>query len=76
MNKLINMGVAGFRVDAVKHMWPGDLSNIYGRLNNLNTQWFSGGSRPFIFQEVSLYKHYYIILLYFHLKTVKCVCNV
>ncbi len=46
MNNLISMGVAGFRVDAVKHMWPGDLSNIYGRLNNLNTQWFSGGSRP------------------------------
>lgn len=40
MNKLINMGVAGFRVDACKHMWPGDLSAVYGRLNNLNTQWF------------------------------------
>ncbi|XP_063317627.1 alpha-amylase [Pelmatolapia mariae] len=52
MNKLINMGVAGFRVDACKHMWPGDLSAVYGRLNNLNTQWFSGGSRPFIYQEV------------------------
>uniref|UniRef100_A0A3B1IL04 Alpha-amylase n=1 Tax=Astyanax mexicanus TaxID=7994 RepID=A0A3B1IL04_ASTMX len=52
MNALINMGVAGFRVDACKHMWPGDLSAVYGRLNNLNTKWFSGGSRPFIFQEV------------------------
>nr|AHN13897.1 alpha-amylase [Siganus canaliculatus]AKA86463.1 alpha-amylase [Siganus canaliculatus] len=52
MNTLINMGVAGFRVDACKHMWPGDLSAIYGSLNNLNTQWFSGGSRPFIYQEV------------------------
>ncbi|XP_029971425.1 pancreatic alpha-amylase-like [Salarias fasciatus] len=52
MNKLISMGVAGFRVDACKHMWPGDLSAIYGRLNNLNTKWFSSGSRPFIFQEV------------------------
>lgn len=53
MNKLINMGVAGFRVDACKHMWPGDLSAVYGRLNNLNTQWFPGGARPFIYQEVS-----------------------
>uniref|UniRef100_A0A3B1IR29 alpha-amylase n=1 Tax=Astyanax mexicanus TaxID=7994 RepID=A0A3B1IR29_ASTMX len=52
MNKLIDMGVAGFRVDACKHMWPGDLSAIYGRLKNLNTKWFSSGSRPFIFQEV------------------------
>ncbi|KAK5889343.1 hypothetical protein CesoFtcFv8_015356 [Champsocephalus esox] len=52
MNKLIDMGVAGFRVDAVKHMWPGDLSAIYGSLHNLNTKWFSGGSKPFIVQEV------------------------
>uniref|UniRef100_A0AAV2JSI7 Alpha-amylase n=1 Tax=Knipowitschia caucasica TaxID=637954 RepID=A0AAV2JSI7_KNICA len=52
LNKLIDLGVAGFRVDAVKHMWPGDLQNVYGRLNDLNTEWFSEGSRPFIFQEV------------------------
>lgn len=25
LNKLISWGVAGFRVDAAKHMWPGDL---------------------------------------------------
>lgn len=53
MNKLIDMGVAGFRVDACKHMWPGDLSAVYGRLHNLSTKWFSGGSRLFVFQEVS-----------------------
>uniref|UniRef100_A0A8C7KWP6 Alpha-amylase n=1 Tax=Oncorhynchus kisutch TaxID=8019 RepID=A0A8C7KWP6_ONCKI len=52
MNKLIDMGVAGFRVDASKHMWPGDLTVIYGSLHNLNTRWFNGGSRPFLFQEV------------------------
>nr|CAD20263.1 amylase [Tetraodon nigroviridis]CAD20312.1 amylase [Tetraodon nigroviridis] len=52
MNRLVDMGVAGFRVDACKHMWPGDLSAVYGRLNNLNTNWFPGGSRPFIYQEV------------------------
>ncbi|XP_046884379.1 pancreatic alpha-amylase isoform X1 [Hypomesus transpacificus] len=52
MNKLTDMGVAGFRVDACKHMWPGDLSAVYGRLHNLNTKWFAKGSRPFIFQEV------------------------
>lgn len=53
MNKLIDHGVAGFRVDAVKHMWPADLAVIYGRLNNLNTaHGFAAGSRPFITQEV------------------------
>lgn len=52
MNKLIDMGVAGFRVDASKHMWPGDLQAVYSSLHNLNTKWFPGASRPFIVQEV------------------------
>ncbi|XP_076146302.1 alpha-amylase-like [Alosa pseudoharengus] len=52
MNSLLDMGVAGFRVDACKHMWPQDLNAIYGRLHNLNTEWFPEGSRPFIYQEV------------------------
>lgn len=53
MNKLINLGVAGFRVDAAKHMWPSDLEIIYGRLNNLNREFgFTVNARPFIVQEV------------------------
>ena len=32
LNHLIDLGVAGFRVDAAKHMWPGDLSAIFGQL--------------------------------------------
>nr|WLK78493.1 alpha-amylase [Enchytraeus albidus] len=52
MNYLIGVGVAGFRMDACKHMWPGDLEALYGRLNNLNTQWFPAGTRPYIYQEV------------------------
>ncbi|XP_029405441.2 alpha-amylase A [Bactrocera dorsalis] len=53
LNKLINLGVAGFRVDAAKHVWPSDLKTIYNRFNNLNTQHgFAAGSRPFIYQEV------------------------
>nr|XP_055027818.1 amyAc_bac_euk_AmyA and Aamy_C domain-containing protein [Misgurnus anguillicaudatus] len=52
LNKLIDIGVAGFRVDACKHMWPGDLSNVLGRLKTLNTTWFSPGTKPFIYQEV------------------------
>ncbi|EDW08396.1 alpha-amylase A [Drosophila mojavensis] len=53
LNHLTDLGVAGFRVDAAKHMWPGDLQAIYSRLNNLNTaHGFSSGARPYIFQEV------------------------
>jgi len=47
MNDLIGMGVAGFRVDACKHMWPGDLKAIFESTNNLTF-----GGRPFIYQEV------------------------
>ncbi|KAK2575071.1 hypothetical protein KPH14_008807 [Odynerus spinipes] len=53
LNAAIDAGVAGFRVDAAKHMWPQDLQVIYSRLKNLNTQHgFPSNSRPFIFQEV------------------------
>lgn len=53
LNKLIGYGVAGFRVDASKHMWPADLKVIYGKLNTLPTDHgFPAGSKPFIFQEV------------------------
>lgn len=33
LNSLIDLGVAGFRIDAAKHMWPEDLSNIFSRVN-------------------------------------------
>ncbi|XP_068096132.1 pancreatic alpha-amylase-like [Hyperolius riggenbachi] len=52
LNELIDIGVAGFRIDAAKHMWPGDLLAIIRKLNNLNTSWFPNGTRPLIFQEV------------------------
>ncbi|XP_072143058.1 alpha-amylase-like [Dermacentor andersoni] len=52
LNRLIGFGVAGFRVDAAKHMWPADLQVIYARLNDLNTQFFAPGTKPFIYQEV------------------------
>ena len=35
MNRLISFGVAGFRIDAAKHMWPNDLNKVIGKLNNL-----------------------------------------
>ena len=32
LGHLLNIGVAGFRVDACKHMWPGDLEAVYARV--------------------------------------------
>lgn len=69
LNHLIDLGVAGFRVDAAKHMWPADLGVIYSRLKNLNTDHgFELNSRPFIYQEVidlggeAISKHEYTAL--------------
>ncbi len=43
----INIGVKGFRVDASKHMWPGDLAAIQERTGNL-----PNGRAPLYFHEV------------------------
>ncbi|GDY26923.1 hypothetical protein AHAT_28130 [Agarivorans sp. Toyoura001] len=42
MNDAIGMGVAGFRIDAAKHIPAGDIDAIKGKLNG----------NPYIFQEV------------------------
>ncbi|ELU03285.1 hypothetical protein CAPTEDRAFT_136407 [Capitella teleta] len=52
LNDLISLGVAGFRVDACKHMWPGDIEAIYSLLQPLNITWFGPGTKPFVFNEV------------------------
>lgn len=53
MNLLIENGVAGFRMDSVKNMWPTDLAAIYNRLKTLNTEFdFPAESKPFIYQEI------------------------
>ena len=52
MNELIDLGVAGFRVDAAKHMWPQDIVAILGKLRRLNTRWFPDNTTPFVYQEV------------------------
>nr|ACL14798.1 alpha-amylase [Ephestia kuehniella] len=53
MNELIDLGVAGFRIDAAKHMWPEDLRIIFDRLHNLNTDHgFPANARPYIYHEV------------------------
>ncbi|KAL8584598.1 hypothetical protein ACOMHN_002328 [Nucella lapillus] len=52
LNHLIDLGVAGFRVDAAKHMWPGDLTAIVGHLKDLRSDMYGSGKRPFVVQEV------------------------
>lgn len=53
LNHLIDLGVAGFRVDAAKHMWPHDLKAIYGGLKTLNPEHgFDKDAHPYIVQEV------------------------
>uniref|UniRef100_A0A224XMS8 Alpha-amylase n=1 Tax=Panstrongylus lignarius TaxID=156445 RepID=A0A224XMS8_9HEMI len=53
LNTLLNLGVAGFRVDAAKHMWPDQLKQIYNQLNNLSVDaGFPPGTRPCVYQEV------------------------
>jgi len=53
MNELIGMGVAGFRIDAAKHMWPADLKLILDRLHYLPTEiGVPPRTKPFIFQQV------------------------
>ena len=52
LNKLIDWGVAGFRVDASKHMFVDDMDAMFSRLHTLNEQWFEPGTTPFIFMEV------------------------
>ncbi len=39
LNRMIGYGVAGFRIDAGKHMWPDDITEIESRLDDLNTRW-------------------------------------
>ncbi len=39
LNQFIDMGVAGFRFDASKHVWPQDLEAIFKRLKNLRKEY-------------------------------------
>ncbi|XP_039956551.1 alpha-amylase-related protein-like isoform X1 [Bactrocera tryoni] len=53
LNHLIELGVAGFRVDAAKHVPAEDLKFIYDSMHDLNTaHGFPHNARPFIYQEV------------------------
>jgi len=47
LNDLIDIGVAGFRVDAAKHMWPADIEALQAKLHDV-----LDGGRPYFFHEV------------------------
>lgn len=51
-NRVIDMGVAGFRVDASKHMWPVDLAEMFKGLHNLSEKYFAANTKPYLYQEV------------------------
>uniref|UniRef100_A0A2M3ZY60 Alpha-amylase n=1 Tax=Anopheles triannulatus TaxID=58253 RepID=A0A2M3ZY60_9DIPT len=53
MNRLIEHGVAGFRMDSAKYISPGDLDSIYKGLKPLNPSFeFPLFVAPFIYQDV------------------------
>ncbi|CAD5221708.1 unnamed protein product [Bursaphelenchus xylophilus] len=52
LNNLIEFGVAGFRFDASKHMWPDHLKLILDGMNNLRSDIFGENQRPFVVHEV------------------------
>ncbi|XP_037950210.1 alpha-amylase-related protein [Teleopsis dalmanni] len=58
LDHLVELGVAGFRVDAAKHMAATDLEIIYSRISDLNIDHgFPRNARPFIYQEVIDHGH-------------------
>ncbi|KAK4876350.1 hypothetical protein RN001_012772 [Aquatica leii] len=53
LNHLVDLGVAGFRIDAAKYMLPSDLEYILNKVKNLNTSFgFEQNSRPFVYLEI------------------------
>ncbi|KAK6010832.1 alpha amylase, catalytic domain protein, partial [Ostertagia ostertagi] len=53
LDRLIDYGVAGFRFDASKHMWPEDLRAILTATKNLRADIFGPNERPFVVHEVT-----------------------
>jgi alpha-amylase len=51
LNELIDMGVAGFRVDASKHMYPEAIQEILLQAKVLDEKIYGANKRPFIIHE-------------------------
>ncbi|XP_036334513.1 alpha-amylase-related protein-like [Rhagoletis pomonella] len=54
LNRLVDMGVAGFRVDAAKYIWPIDIKLLFKDVKYLNSEEFGfpENARPFVYQDV------------------------
>ena len=53
LNHLVDLGVAGIRIDSARHMWPEDIMNITARVNSLpNTHGFANSSKLFVYSDV------------------------
>lgn len=53
LNKLISFGVAGFRVQGCKFMWPEELTDLFEELDSLHTKFgFKSGTRPEMICEI------------------------
>ena len=53
LNHLVDLGVAGIRIDSARHMWPEDIMNITARVNSLpNAHGFANSSKLFVYSDV------------------------
>ena len=52
-NELIDIGVAGFRIDAMKHMWPGDMELLWNEVKSLRADIFGHDAWPFMYHEIA-----------------------
>ncbi|XP_011187201.1 uncharacterized protein LOC105215124 [Zeugodacus cucurbitae] len=54
LNKLVDLGVAGFHVDSAKYIWPIDIKLLFKDVKNLNSESFDfpENARPFVYQDV------------------------
>ncbi|XP_067633572.1 alpha-amylase 1-like [Eurosta solidaginis] len=54
LNRLVDLGVAGFRVDNAKYIWPIDIKLLFNGIKNLNSEEFDfpANARPFVYQNV------------------------
>ncbi|XP_049307501.1 uncharacterized protein LOC105233129 [Bactrocera dorsalis] len=54
LNRLVDLGVAGFRVDSAKYIWPIDIKLLFQGVKNLNSDDFDfpENARPFVYQDV------------------------
>jgi alpha-amylase len=57
-NKLIDFGVAGFRLQFCKYLWPEEIKIILSVMKPLNTDFgFKSGEEPYITCEFKAFSH-------------------